>query len=48
LEGVWGKPSTSDADDVAEGRIMLRKSGAQLAAMVNLPKPDDTRGKLKN
>jgi len=45
LEGAWEKPSTSDADGVAEEPTMLVKSSVQLAAMESPPRSGDTRGK---
>jgi len=45
LEGAWEKPSTFDADAVAEEHITLRKSGARPVATESLPRSSDTHGK---
>jgi len=47
LEGVWGKPSTSDVDDAAEGRTTSRRSDAPPAATENPPRSNDILGGLK-
>jgi len=47
LESVWGKPSTSDAEDAVEGHTMLRKSSAQPVVMEVPQKSEVTRGRLK-
>lgn len=47
LESVCGERFTSIADDVAEGRTMLGKNSAQLAAMGHLQKSEGIHGKLR-
>jgi len=47
LESEWERPSTSDAEDVAEEPTTLAKSGVQPAATESPPRLDGTHGKLK-
>jgi len=47
LEGAWEKPSTYDVEDVEEGPITSRRSGAQPAATEKPRRLGDILGKPK-
>jgi len=47
LESEWERPSTSDAEDVAEEHTTLVKNGVQPAAMGSPPRLGGTHGKLR-